>query len=480
MYLTTSRPDIHFLNCLCARYQANPKESHIIVVKRIFRKSTSAEYVAAARCCANILSMKSQLSDYDIVYEKRSYHKRGHELHIILTQYQLADIFTKLLDEPTFKRLIVELGEVGLTSFGNAIGANYLPHLKDYVDLPTQSIVKQFFTEIGYSDQIEATGTLRKSYAMILYCMENGVKIDFAKVIWDDLLSKLQKKHKEKVIPYSRFISLLLEHKMKETYENPKATSIHTPIFSVNNWTLKKDQPEGPPFTAHTLYICTLDSPEEFKAPKTTPKTEELYPKGKKPGAKNGSKNIHSKSASGHNASTYLTVEADLGKSNPKNFLPQKQDDLTELVKDTCTTTMDLDSPEDDQPLQMSSEDEADIQAETKDTSLTELLVNALKSKLAKLLKNHDLSTSIPTELEELLSKLDYLMKVVDAILTSIGSQLTKLKVLDVILSLLDTVVAALDRFAKSIDSASQKAIDQIVPSAGQAGTHHAEGEKNT
>ncbi|GJR75499.1 hypothetical protein Tco_0087864 [Tanacetum coccineum] len=41
MYLTASRPDIQFSTCLCARYQANPKESHLIVVKRIFRKSTS-------------------------------------------------------------------------------------------------------------------------------------------------------------------------------------------------------------------------------------------------------------------------------------------------------------------------------------------------------------------------------------------------------------------------------------------------------
>ncbi|GJV93260.1 retrovirus-related pol polyprotein from transposon TNT 1-94 [Tanacetum coccineum] len=40
MYLTASRPDIEFLTCLCARYQANPKESHLIAVKRIFRKST--------------------------------------------------------------------------------------------------------------------------------------------------------------------------------------------------------------------------------------------------------------------------------------------------------------------------------------------------------------------------------------------------------------------------------------------------------
>ncbi|GKE21094.1 hypothetical protein Tco_1432606 [Tanacetum coccineum] len=96
MYLTASRPDIQFSTSLCARYQENPKESQLIAVKRIFRymkgtpnlglcypkcsgfnlkgysafdyagcnmdrKSTSvissakAEYVAAARCCANIL-----------------------------------------------------------------------------------------------------------------------------------------------------------------------------------------------------------------------------------------------------------------------------------------------------------------------------------------------------------------------------------------------------------------------------------------
>nr|GFB38686.1 retrovirus-related Pol polyprotein from transposon TNT 1-94 [Tanacetum cinerariifolium]GFB38739.1 retrovirus-related Pol polyprotein from transposon TNT 1-94 [Tanacetum cinerariifolium] len=35
--LTASRPDIQFSTCLCVRYQANPKESHLIVVKRIFR-----------------------------------------------------------------------------------------------------------------------------------------------------------------------------------------------------------------------------------------------------------------------------------------------------------------------------------------------------------------------------------------------------------------------------------------------------------
>ena len=37
LYLTTSRPDIIFSICLCARFQFCPKESHLHDVKRILR-----------------------------------------------------------------------------------------------------------------------------------------------------------------------------------------------------------------------------------------------------------------------------------------------------------------------------------------------------------------------------------------------------------------------------------------------------------
>nr|GEU71077.1 hypothetical protein [Tanacetum cinerariifolium] len=86
MYLTSSRPDIMFDACTCARFQVTPKVSHLHVMKRIFRylkgqpnlglwypkdspfelgaytdsdydgasldrKSTIGEYVAASNCC---------------------------------------------------------------------------------------------------------------------------------------------------------------------------------------------------------------------------------------------------------------------------------------------------------------------------------------------------------------------------------------------------------------------------------------------
>nr|GEY55009.1 hypothetical protein [Tanacetum cinerariifolium] len=37
MYVTSSRPDIMFATCMCARYQENPNELHVSAVKKIFR-----------------------------------------------------------------------------------------------------------------------------------------------------------------------------------------------------------------------------------------------------------------------------------------------------------------------------------------------------------------------------------------------------------------------------------------------------------
>ena len=206
MYLTASRPDIMFATCLCARFQSDPKESHMHAVKRIFRylkscpslglwyprgsgldlmgysdsdhagckidrKSTTggchflggklvswtskkqtsvsistaeAEYISAASCCAQILWIKNQMLDYGVKFTKTPifcdntsaiaishnpvmhsktkhidirYHfirdhvmKNDIEIHFIPTDKQLADVFTKPLDEKTFKHLISELG----------------------------------------------------------------------------------------------------------------------------------------------------------------------------------------------------------------------------------------------------------------------------------------------------------------------------------------------------------------------------------
>jgi hypothetical protein len=37
LYLCASRPDIMLSVCVCARFQANPKECHLVAIKRILR-----------------------------------------------------------------------------------------------------------------------------------------------------------------------------------------------------------------------------------------------------------------------------------------------------------------------------------------------------------------------------------------------------------------------------------------------------------
>ncbi|GJS70995.1 ribonuclease H-like domain-containing protein [Tanacetum coccineum] len=89
MYLTSSRSDIMFVVCACARFQVTPKTSHLLAIKRIFKylkgkptlglwliswqckkqtvvatSTTKAEYVVATSCCGQILWIQNQLLDY--------------------------------------------------------------------------------------------------------------------------------------------------------------------------------------------------------------------------------------------------------------------------------------------------------------------------------------------------------------------------------------------------------------------------------
>ncbi|WVZ89135.1 hypothetical protein U9M48_035581 [Paspalum notatum var. saurae] len=205
LYRSLIRPDIMLSVCMCARFQANPKECHLVAVKRILRylvhtpnlglwypkgstfdllgyfdsdhasckvdrKSTSgtcqflgrslvswsskkqnsvalspaeAEYVVVGACCAQLLWMRQTLRDFGCEFSKipllcdnesaiklannpvhhaltkhidiRHHFLRDHEakgdiaIHHVSSENQLADIFTKPLDEKRFCALRSEL-----------------------------------------------------------------------------------------------------------------------------------------------------------------------------------------------------------------------------------------------------------------------------------------------------------------------------------------------------------------------------------
>jgi hypothetical protein len=45
LYLCASRPDILLSVCICARFQSDPKECHLVVVKRILRYLVHTPYI---------------------------------------------------------------------------------------------------------------------------------------------------------------------------------------------------------------------------------------------------------------------------------------------------------------------------------------------------------------------------------------------------------------------------------------------------
>ncbi|GJR80709.1 hypothetical protein Tco_0151494 [Tanacetum coccineum] len=179
--------------------------------------------------------------------------------------------------------------EVRVNTFRNAIGAHYLPHSSEYVAPPSIDVVRQWFPMIGYEEEVSAKGTLRKSLLPPRWSLPNGINIDYANIFWEDIIIKLKKKQWEKVVAYTRFLSLLIMHKMKEGYRDDEVTLYPTQVFSVNNWALKSNQPKEPPFTDHMLAICAADKPVVFKASKTSSKYKSVS-QGTKPGAQTGHK----------------------------------------------------------------------------------------------------------------------------------------------------------------------------------------------
>nr|GEY29982.1 uncharacterized mitochondrial protein AtMg00810-like [Tanacetum cinerariifolium] len=103
VYLTASGPDLSYVVCLCAPYQAKPTEKHLQAMKRIFR------YLNRTICMGLWYSKDTDMSL--TAYADADHVENGIvELYFVWTEYQLADIFTKPLPRERFNFLIDKLG----------------------------------------------------------------------------------------------------------------------------------------------------------------------------------------------------------------------------------------------------------------------------------------------------------------------------------------------------------------------------------
>ncbi|GKB91070.1 retrovirus-related pol polyprotein from transposon TNT 1-94 [Tanacetum coccineum] len=104
MYLTASRPDLTFVVCMCAGLVSwSSKRQKSVVIS-----STEAEYIALSGYCAQVLWMRSQLTDYGLGFNKIPMYC-DNKSAIALCCNNLADIFTKALGRERIEFLINKL-----------------------------------------------------------------------------------------------------------------------------------------------------------------------------------------------------------------------------------------------------------------------------------------------------------------------------------------------------------------------------------
>ncbi|GJY90826.1 hypothetical protein Tco_0506022 [Tanacetum coccineum] len=175
MYLTASRPDIVFVVCMCAKYQAKPTKKHLEAIKRVFRylrgtihmglwyskdnamaltayadadhagcqdtrrsTSGSAQFLgekllkdyefefnkihlycdnksAIALCCNNVQHSRSKHIDICYHFIRELVENIVVELYFVETNYQLADILTKALPRERFEFLLPRIGIKSMT-----------------------------------------------------------------------------------------------------------------------------------------------------------------------------------------------------------------------------------------------------------------------------------------------------------------------------------------------------------------------------
>nr|GEW70111.1 hypothetical protein [Tanacetum cinerariifolium] len=116
MYLTSSRPDIMQALCFCARYQSRPTKKHLKEVKRIFRylRGTVNMGLWYPKGSSFGLTTFSD-ADHARCIDSRKSTSGGIQFLGDITEYQLADMFTKALPEDRFKYLIRRIGMRCLT-----------------------------------------------------------------------------------------------------------------------------------------------------------------------------------------------------------------------------------------------------------------------------------------------------------------------------------------------------------------------------
>nr|GEV73488.1 hypothetical protein [Tanacetum cinerariifolium] len=209
MYLTSSRPDIMFVVCACARYQVTPKVSHLHVVKRIFRYLKGQPKLG-------LWYLKDSLFDL-VAYTDSDYAGTMVANFTIEAEYIVASSFCgqiKTVNDDVRLQALIDGKKVVITEA--SIRHDLKLNDAEGTSCLSNAVIFEELAKMG------------STMASAIICLANNQKFNFSKYILDNL-----KKNLEAGVPFYmflRFIQVFVNHQLsdmshhKGIFVNPSLT----------------------------------------------------------------------------------------------------------------------------------------------------------------------------------------------------------------------------------------------------------------
>nr|GEW46494.1 copia protein [Tanacetum cinerariifolium] len=230
--------------------------------------TTEAEYIAMSGCCAQILWMRSQLTDYGFDFNKIPLYcdnqqvQRGVvELYFVTTDYQLADIFTKALPRQRFEFILPRLDKMADVNApsGQAPAMTppvhtddqILPRIRNVSNVVTNHMFQPWralitIINLCLTGKTSGFERLRAHVLQILWGIVKRANIDYAKRIWEEFTQSIHTFNEDKrnlsrhttgkkkatliMIPSIRFTKLIIYHLQRRYRFHPRPDSpLHLP-----------------------------------------------------------------------------------------------------------------------------------------------------------------------------------------------------------------------------------------------------------
>nr|GEX10060.1 hypothetical protein [Tanacetum cinerariifolium] len=270
MYLTSSRPDLIYADCLCARYQAKPTKKHLNAVNRIFRylkrtinmgliTNPQETLQAAARdekwvpsaervniSSTNITLEATQfwytikkIQDTDsyeflLANKKCTVNAKVFRTILNICPRVKGEDFTDVPDDDTTLIFLIDLGYKGLLN-------RHTNMFVDYMHQPWRTLAA--IINKCFSKKTASNDKLKKFRIDILWGMFNRENVDYPALIWEDIAYQIdhRKEKRSRREDYQEYRPPILDVMLTDAIKRSKSYSMFIK-YSTNQIPPKKSR----------------------------------------------------------------------------------------------------------------------------------------------------------------------------------------------------------------------------------------------